>query len=183
MTEPEPGRVKVRSARRPGDVSPNRLAWAAYAAFALAVCYALVSLYWAAGGTLGIDTLGGSVERLARSRTAAAAAAVSVVIVVKLAGGLLALALVRPWGRTLPRRLLLITGVLASALLLVYGAITVSAETLVETGVLRPTSPVDWNALRWHLELWDMWFLVWGLFLGLAVWGYRLATAVQHSSA
>jgi len=39
--------------------------------FALATVYALVSLYWAVGGTRGINTLGQPLERLARSRTAA----------------------------------------------------------------------------------------------------------------
>jgi FtsP/CotA-like multicopper oxidase with cupredoxin domain len=37
--------------------------------------------------------------------------------------------------------------------------------------------PVDWTALRWHLFLWDPWFLSWGLLLGVAAWHYtRLST-------
>lgn len=43
---------------------------AAYGAFTLGLGYALVSLYWAAGGTRGLGTLGEPLERLARSEDA-----------------------------------------------------------------------------------------------------------------
>jgi hypothetical protein len=29
---------------------------------------------------------------------------------------------------------------------------------------------VDEHALRWHVFVWDLWFLVWGLGLGIAAW-------------
>jgi hypothetical protein len=28
--------------------------------------------------------------------------------------------------------------------------------------------------MRWHVFVWDLWFLVWGIALGLAAWRYRL---------
>ena len=40
--------------------------WPAYAA-AVAAVYALVSFYWAFGGTGGVGTLGGRLEEMARS--------------------------------------------------------------------------------------------------------------------
>jgi hypothetical protein len=43
---------------------------------------------------------------------------------------------------------------------------------LVLTGVLSPAGPVDRTALRWHVLVWDLWFLVWGLLLGVAAWQY-----------
>jgi hypothetical protein len=49
----------------------------------------------------------------------------------KVAGGLLPLALVRPWGRVVPRRWLLAGSAGASALLVVYGGLNVLAGTLV----------------------------------------------------
>jgi len=42
----------------------------------------------------------------------------------------------------------------------------------VLTGVLDPEGPVDRTALRWHVMVWDPWFLVWGLVLGVAAWQY-----------
>jgi hypothetical protein len=42
--------------------------WAAYAACALALLYAVPSFYWALGGTAGLDTVGGAIEELGRTR-------------------------------------------------------------------------------------------------------------------
>ena len=43
---------------------------------------------------------------------------------------------------------------------------------LVLADVIVPSGPVDRTALRFHVYLWDLWFLVWGLLL--------VAAAVQH---
>ena len=75
---------------------------AAYAAAAAAFGYAAVSLYWAAGGKAGLSTVGGTAQTMARSGGAVAAAVITVTVLVKTAGGLLALAMVMPWGRRLP---------------------------------------------------------------------------------
>ena len=40
------------------------------------------------------------------------------------------------------------------------------------TGAINPAGPVDRTALRWHVLLWDLWFLIWGLLLGVAAWHY-----------
>lgn len=83
-------------------------------------------------------------------------------------GGLLALALVRPWGNAVLRRWLLTGAAAVSALLIVYGGLNVVAGSLVLSGVIRPSGSVDRTALRWHVGLWDMWFLIWGVLLALA---------------
>jgi hypothetical protein len=49
-----------------------------------------------------------------------------------------------------------------------YGGLLVVVGTLVLTGLIRPSGPVDRTVLRWHVLLWDLWFLVWGLVLGVA---------------
>jgi hypothetical protein len=92
---------------------PSRTAWAAYAACVLALLSAIPSFYWAAGGTIGLDTVGGAIEELARARDPAGVA-------------------------------------------LGLGA----------------AGPVDRTALRWHVLVWDLWFVVWGLLLGVAAWHY-----------
>jgi hypothetical protein len=147
-------------------------AWAAYTACALAWLYALPSLYWALGGTAGLDTVGGAIEELARTRDPAGIALGLGAGILKLVGGLLALALVRPWGRVIPRRLLLGAAWAASLVLTVYGGLLVTVGALVLTGLISPSVPVDRMALRWHVLLWDLWFLVWGLLLGVAAWRY-----------
>jgi hypothetical protein len=151
-------------------VPPTRSRAAAYAACALALLYAVPSFYWSLGGSAGLDTVGGAVEELARTSDLARVTLGIGAGVLKVAGGLLALALVRPWGRAIPRRLLVGAAWAASAVLTVYGGLLVVVGTLVLTGLIRPSGPVDRTVLRWHVLLWDLWFLVWGLVLGVAAW-------------
>jgi hypothetical protein len=101
-------------------------AWAAYVAGALALLSAVPSCSWALGGTAGLDTVGGAIEELGRSRDPAGVALGIGAGVLKLAGALLALALVRPWGRVLPCRLLLGAAWAASAVLTGYGGLLVA---------------------------------------------------------
>jgi hypothetical protein len=161
------------SAHQPTAPTRSRAtAWAAYAACALGLLYAVPSFYWALGGTAGLDTVGGAIEELGRSRDPAGVALGIGAGVLKVAGALLALALVRPWGRPIPRRLLLGAAWAASTVLTVYGGLLVAVGALVLTGLVSPSGPVDRTALRWHVLLWDLWFLVWGLVLGVAAWHY-----------
>lgn len=143
----------------------------AYAAAVLAFTYAAVSLYWTLGGSLLLDTVGGAVAHVARGGGAPAVLLGLAATVLKVAGGLLALALVRPWGRAIPRRWLLICSAGASAVLIGYGGLIVAAGSLALTGTAH-TGSADRTALRWHVAVWDMWFLVWGLLLATATVAY-----------
>lgn len=156
----------------------------AYAAAIAAFAYALVSLYWAVGGHALVSTVGGYVEQFARQGGAVPVLVALAAAVVKVAGVLLALALVRPWGRVVPRRWLLISSAGASALLVVYGGINVAAGALVLSGVIHPAGGADRTALRWHVGVWDLWFLVWGILLALATVGYwrRTRTGVPRAA-
>jgi len=150
---------------------------AAYAAAVLAFAYALVSLYWALGGHALLTTVGGYVEEFARRGGALPVAIALAAAAAKAAGGLLALALVRPWGRMVPRRWLLIGSSAASVLLVGYGGLAVLAGSLVLLGVIHPAGQVDRTALRWHAGVWDLWFLIWGILLAVAAIGYWRRTA------
>ena len=150
----------------------NPTTWAAYAACALALLSAVPSFYWALGGTAGLDTVGGTLEELARARDPRGVALGVAAGLLKVAGGLLALALARSWGRVVPRGLLLGAAWAASAVLTGYGGLLVAVGALVLTGVISPSGPVDRTALRWHVLVWDLWFLVWGVLLGVAAWRY-----------
>jgi hypothetical protein len=57
-----------------------------------------------------------------------------------------------------------------SLILVLYGGAAVLAGGLVLADVITPSGPVDRHALRWHVFLWDLWFSVWGVALGLAAW-------------
>ena len=150
---------------------------AAYAAAVLAFAYALVSLYWALGGHALLTTVGGYVEEFARRGGALPVVIALAAAAAKAAGGLLALALVRPWGRMVPRRWLLIGSSAASVLLVGYGGLAVLAGSFVLLGVIHPAGRVDRTALRWHAGVWDLWFLIWGILLAVAAIGYWRRTA------
>jgi hypothetical protein len=135
----------------------------------LAFASAALSLYWTAGGTLLLDTVGGAIEDLARERSLGAVALGTAAALLKVAAGILALALVHPRGGRRSRRLVFLANGAASAILCVWGAANVVVGALVLGGAITASGDVDRHALRWHVLVWDMWFLVWGLALAVAV--------------
>jgi hypothetical protein len=150
---------------------------ASYAASVAAFAHAIMDLYWTLGGDGLLSTVGGYAERLARHGGVLAELLALSASAAQMMGGLLALALVRPWGRVIPRALLRLGSAGASALLVLYGGVLVLTGTLVLTGAIHPSGRVDWTAMRWHTGVWDMWFLVWGVLLALASAGYWRRTA------
>lgn len=145
----------------------------AYVASALAIASAGFSVFWTFGGTLLLDTVGGSIEVLARSRSSSALALGAATSLAKLGAAVSAVALVRPWGRCVPERVLLGVNGLVSALLIGWGGANVLAGTLALTGMISPADGLDERALRWHVFVWDLWFLVWGVALARALVGWR----------
>ena len=127
--------------------------------------------FWLAGGTAGLDTVGGEVERQARERGPEALAVLTVTLVAKLAAAALALALGdrrKQPRRKQPRRpRWLATLARAGGILLaLYGAVLVVAGALALAGALGSVD--DEYALRWHTFFWDPWFLIWGIALAVA---------------
>ena len=93
------GRTGVERAQAPPPIGWSAAGTvAAYAAAIVAFAYAPVSLYWAAGGHGLLSTVGGYVEQLARQGGALPVLVALAAVVAKVAGGLLALALVRALG-------------------------------------------------------------------------------------
>src|SRR5216683_1606389 len=141
----------------------------AYTAAAVALGYAAVSLYWALGGRAGLATVGGYPARMARAGGPTVAVVLWTTVAAKVGGALLALALTPRFAGRLPRRPVRVVAGAGSLVLILYGGVLVLAGVLVETGAIRVTGGVDWRALRWHTGLWDLWFLVWGVLLAVAV--------------
>ena len=146
--------------------------WAGYAAFGWGLAFAGVSFYWGLGGNLGLDTLGGSLERLALAHDRTLLIAVWVTGVLKILGSLVALALAGRWGGRLARRPITVLGWVAAGSLALYGGVLVVPEALVTIGAIKPAQPVEWKPLLWHLYVWDLSFLVWGILFGVATWHY-----------
>jgi hypothetical protein len=138
----------------------------ALAAFALGLGHALVSAYWALGGTALLDTIGGDLERWGRERRPALAAALWVVVAVKLVVALAAPVLAGVGGGREPAwargRVPRVLGWTAAIVLTAYGGLLTVAGVAIESGVVEPAADADRTALAWHAYLWDPWFLLWG---------------------
>ena len=107
---------------------PSRLpVWAGYAACAWAFVFAAMSFSWAAGGTVGVNTNAPAITGPVLAGDPAWIAALWITGALKVIAGLLALALVRPWGRLFPRWLLSIAAKVQGEAEIVVGKITFRA--------------------------------------------------------
>jgi Protein of unknown function (DUF3995) len=156
--------------------------WAAYAACAWALAFALMSFYWAAGGLAAIDTIGGEPERLARARDSEFVAAQWVIGAVKVLAAVAALALVRSYGRGLPRRLLVLVLGVGGALVLLYEAAELVQHLLMAVGAIDQ-GDLDDTALIGHLAFWDPWWILGASLFVIAAWQQRDILRPQSSSS
>ncbi|MCP9488060.1 MAG: DUF3995 domain-containing protein [Gaiellaceae bacterium MAG52_C11] len=151
-------RAEATSGSRPSPV--REPGTAAYAAFSWSIVFLIPHLYWAAGGTAGLD--GDAI-------TGVLAAINYLAMGFSIAAGALALALVRAWGALLPRRLLL-TGAWAACVILSLRGGGGLLQTLV---VALGQSDDDVPTLALVFE---PLFLVGGILFGLAAREYGRAT-------
>jgi hypothetical protein len=159
--------------------------WAGYAAAVWAALFALVSLYWAAGGTAGADTIGDAITDPALAREAGMVAFLWATVLLKALAAALALALVQPWGRLVPRPLVVAGGWVAASIMILWGGALWIQHGLMEAGVVGMPESMDSTAIRWHVALWDPFWLVGGL-LFLAATRYfqthsRAAPAIHQT--
>jgi hypothetical protein len=120
--------------------SSIRQPWYGYAAFVLGMLHALISVYWVAGGTAGLDTVGGQIEELARARSPVLIAGVRMAAGLKVIAALLGLAVVRPWGQRAPWWMVVAAAWAATTILVTYGGVLVIVEAIVQIGLIHTQS-------------------------------------------
>lgn len=145
--------------------------WAGYAACAWMVVFAAMSFYWALGGTIGLRTVSPDLQELVHTPWFTTVFWLTGFL--KLTGGLLALVLVRPWGRRIPRRLLLIAAWGVSAVLVLHGIDFVIQGALTESGLLGPAYPTAWTPAHWQTFVWGPWWVLGGFLFCVATWNYQ----------
>jgi len=159
-----PAGIMARNEPSRAGPLPVVVAVTAYAAFVWALLFALSNVYWGLGGRLAVP--------LADPEVAFGDPAFVVfnwaAVVLKVGLGLLALATVHPWGRVFPRLAMLIVTYAAGGAMLVYGGLGFVLDVLRLLGFLAvPSSGL--TSLRWHVFLWDPWWMLGGvLFLAVA---------------
>lgn len=144
--------------------------WAGYAACAWMLVFAAMSFYWALGGTAGLHTVSLGQERAGESWFTSVLWFTGLL---KVIGGLLALALVRSWGQRVPRMLLLTAAWGVSALLLLHGVDFVIQGALTETGIISIPTLTAWTAVHWQTFVWGPWFVLGGIVFCVASWNYQ----------
>jgi hypothetical protein len=145
---------------------------AAWAAFAAGLLYAVVSLYWAVGGSWLLDTVGSSLTQPGSSASALVVLAVWGAVALKVIASVLPLLAVGARAdRFRLSRLRLIRALtwVEAAILTFYGLILTVVGLLVQAGLIGTPATADHRALAWHAYLWDPWFLVWGLLVTAAL--------------
>lgn len=149
--------------------------WFGYAASAWAFLFAALSFYWGMGGRLGTNTLGPALVAAANDPLFVALG-LWVAGLVKVFGGLIALALVQEWGRRFPQLLLRTAAWMGGGFALLYGLASYIQHTLMMTGVLAVPAGLGAQAARWHMVLWDPWWILGGiLFVITAQLAWRTA--------
>jgi Protein of unknown function (DUF3995) len=150
----------------------RRRNWAAYAACAWALAFALMSFYWAAGGMAAIDTIGGEPERLARAEDQDFLRLQWAVGALKLLAAVAVLALARAWVGGRSRRLLVWVLGAGGVLLLLYETAEFVQHFLMAVGVVD-RGDLDDTALIGHLVFWDPWWILGAGLFALAAWQHR----------
>jgi hypothetical protein len=173
------GSTHAAGADIPASATTRRGTLPALAGLAAGLAYAAISLYWAAGGRRLLSTVGISPSQPGQAGHPAALAAAWGAAAVKAAAALLPLLATGAWPRTANGRLRRLARVLTwieAAILTGYGLVPTATGLLVQAGVINAAAHPDHLALTWHAYLWDPWFLIWGIFVLLALWRSRPAS-------
>jgi len=173
------GFTRAAGADIPHSATSRRGMLPALAGLAVGLAYAAISVYWAVGGRWLLNTLGLSLSQPGQAGHLAALLAAWGAAAVKAVAALMPLLAIGVWPRTANGRLRRLARVLTwieAAILTGYGLVLTASGLLVQAGVIQATAPADRLAQKWHAYLWDPWFLIWGIFVFLALWRSRSAS-------
>jgi hypothetical protein len=133
------------------------------AAGALGAIHAGFSIYWAAGGTLLMWSVGSDLVASFRGRVWLLAP----IGAMKLLGALVPFALAR-WAWPAPRVTRPACWFAASALM-TWGGMNTVVANLVLAGAIQPSSGFDRPGMIGHAYLWDPLFLAWGVAVAIGL--------------
>jgi Protein of unknown function (DUF3995) len=143
----------------------------AAAACAWAVLFAALSFFWAAGGRTGLQPL----EQPPASSRAVWLVADLAAGILKIGGGLLALALVHTGEHRRIHRMLLAAAWIGGVGLCLYGGLGLVSDVLHVAGIISDPATRKW--FFWYLVLWDPWFVLGGVLYVATAWFTRRSDA------
>ena len=175
----EAGFTHAAAAGIPHSATSRRGMLPALAGLAVGLAYAAIIVYWAVGGRWLLNTVGISLSQPGQAGHLAALLAVWGAAAVKAVAAVLPLLAIGVWPRTANgglRRMARVLTWIEAAILVGYGLVLTASGLLVQAGVIEAVAHADRLALKWHAYLWDPWFLIWGIFVFLALWRSRPAS-------
>lgn len=140
--------------------------WSIYAGIVWSVLFAAMSFYWAAGGMLGVESLGGEIYRQAIERESSFILLVWVTGVVKLGGALLLLLLLKKPIHMKIRKVISRLCMIAGALMILYGLANITTISLAGLQVLH--FDLSAYAMTWRLIFWEPFWMAGGILYVLA---------------
>jgi hypothetical protein len=150
---------------------PQGLAWSGYAVFIWSIAYMLPHLYWALGGTFGLSLLKPSVLELPQWEMINWVASVFLT-----AAGFLGIAFIYLRKRGFLSWFLLFIALTGCSLATSHGVYGIINRILQIAGVAELESgPFNVNEhayVVWDLILFEPWFMIEGILLGLSGWYY-----------
>src|SRR5665811_243742 len=175
---PQKGRrSSMRRDNAPNTMIAGNPMWARYA-FAWSLLFGIASLYWAAGGTIGLSTLAQAIQDRARDKDAGFLILTAVTGVLKIGAGLVALATIQRWGQRFPRRLLLILTVGIGVLFTLYGLANVVDKVLMVIDVRAVPDGMGDDVVLWYLLLWEPFWTLGGVLFLLTAWAFRKSPTI-----
>lgn len=137
--------------------------------------YGALKLYWALGGSGGLREAplpqSAIQDALAREPSAVAGHWISVGLAVVGIG--VAVATMHPWGRKLPRWVLIGPLSTLSALMILRAVLQAIGDI---QRLVHGVSEASAHTARWDLALWSPFFLLWGIFWGVLVRRFVIRT-------
>jgi hypothetical protein len=150
-------------------------------ACAWCMIFAAMSVYWLLGGTIGLSTLANLIQDYAADNDPGFRLTTWITVGLKILGGLLALATVQPWGRVIPRRLLLTFLMGAGILLTLYGVAGFVEKALMVSGAIDIPASMGKGPARWYLAFWEPWWILGGVLFLLTANAMRIPRPVTKT--
>lgn len=157
--------------QHPPLLQPRSLVWAGYAVFIWSLAYMLPHLYWALGGTMGFSMLKQSATEFPEWQLVNWVASV-----ILTAAGFLGLAFIYLKKRRVLSWLLLTISLTGCSIATSHGIYGIIYRILQMAGVVELKSgPFNLNEhvyVLWDLILFEPWFMIEGILLGIVGWFY-----------
>lgn len=138
-----------------------------YAGMVWTLIFAFMSFYWAAGGMIGVESLGGQIYQMALNRNSGFILLVWATGGAKLGGVFLLIGLIRSKRfRRKIRKWLLFICIAAGIFMILYGVGNFITISLAAINVLD--FDLETYAIKWRLLFWEPYWIVGGVFYVLA---------------